>query len=71
MSTSQFPVHLASSSITPTGFVHNSSDDNVVQLKEMMCVVCVCYRGGIVVMVVIWRQLCVSIILGSDLFVPS
>ena len=31
---------------------------------ETMCVVCVCecYKGGIMVMDVIWRRLCVSII---------
>ena len=27
-----------------------------------MCRVCECYRGGIVVMDVIWRQLCVNMI---------
>ena len=26
-----------------------------------MCLVCGCYRGGIVVMDVFWRRLCVSI----------
>ena len=56
-------LHLASSSITPAGSVHKSRGDNVVcmwvQLKE---IVCECYKGGIVVMDVIWRRLCVTMI---------
>ena len=60
-----FSVHLASSAVTTAGSVHKSRGDNVVRMwkqLEMMCVVCVCYRGGIVVMDVIWRQLCVNMI---------
>ena len=34
------------------------------EVEEIMCVVCECecYRGGIVVMDVIWRRLCVNMI---------
>ena len=56
--------HLASSSITPAGSVHKSRDDSGVrmwvQLKRWY--VCGCCRGGLVVMDVIWRRLCVSMI---------
>ena len=45
-------LHLASNSITTAGSVHKSRGDSV----------CGCCRGGIVVMDVIWRRLCVSII---------
>ena len=47
--------------VTPAGFVHKSRGDNVVQLKveEMICE---CYKGGIVVMDVIWHRLCVGMI---------
>ena len=42
-------LHLASSSITPAGYVHKSRGDSVVrmwvQLKEMVCVVCVLHMG--------------------------
>ena len=31
-------------------------------VEEMMCVVCECYKGSRVVMDVIWRRLCVSMI---------
>ena len=57
-----FSVHLASSAVTPAGSVHKSRGDNVGAVEEMMCVVCGCYRGGIVVMDVFWRRLCVSMI---------
>ena len=62
-----FSVHLASSAVTPAGSVHKSRGDNVVRMwgavEDMMCVgVCGCYRGGIVVMDVFWRRLCVSMI---------
>ena len=33
-----------------------------------MCCVCECYKEGIVVMDVIWRRLCVSMILESVLY---
>ena len=46
-------VRLASSAVTPAGFVHKSRGDNVVQLKRCGCHVCECYKGGIVGMVVI------------------
>ena len=37
-----FSVHLASSSVTPAGYVHKSTGDDMVdQVEEMMCVVCV------------------------------
>ena len=58
-------VHLASNSITPTGSVHKSRGDSVVRMwvkLKRWCVSCVCCRGGIVVMDVIWRRLCVSMI---------
>ena len=49
------------------GPVHKSRGDNVVgAVEEMMCVVCGCYRGGIVVMDVFWRRLCVSMISWLD-----
>ena len=35
---------------------------------EMMCVVCVSYKGGIVVMDVIWRRLCVNMIRGRVIY---
>ena len=58
-------LHLASNSITPAGSVHKSRGDSVVrmwlQLKRW-CVSCVCCRGRIVVMDVIWCRLCVSMI---------
>ena len=57
-----FSVHLASSAVTPVGSVHKSRGDNVGAVEEMMCVVCVDVRGGIVVMDVIWRRLCVNMI---------
>ena len=48
-----FSVHMASSAVTPVGFVHKSRGDNVVrmwmQLKRLCCVY-ECYKGGIVVM---------------------
>ena len=36
-----FPVHLASSAVTPAGSVHKSRGDNVGAVEEMMCVMCV------------------------------
>ena len=35
--------------------------------RDDMCRVCGCYRGGIVVMDVFWRRLCVSIIWGREI----
>ena len=35
---------------------------SVGAVEEMMCVVCGCYKWGIVVMNVLWRRLCVSMI---------
>ena len=61
-----FSVHLASSAVTPAGSVHKSRGQcgaYVGAVEEMMCVVCVdVTEGGIVVMDVFWRQLCVSMI---------
>ena len=62
-----FSIHLVSSAVTPAGSVHKSRGDNVVhmwvQLKRWcVCSVYECYRGGIVVMDVIWRLLCVNMI---------
>ena len=34
----------------------------IYKVEEMVCVVCVCCRGGIMVMEVIWCRLCVSMI---------
>ena len=60
----RFTVHLASSAVTPAGYVHKYRGNNVVriwvQLKEMMCVVC--YRESIVVTDVFGRRLCVNMI---------
>ena len=65
-------VHLVSSEVTPSGSVHKSRGDNVVcmwvQFVEMVCVVCVSYKGGIVVMDVIWRRLCVNMIRGRVIY---
>ena len=33
-----------------------------------MCRVCECYRGGIVVMIVLWRRRCVNTICGRVFF---
>ena len=41
------------------------------EVEEMMCVVCECYRGGIVVMDVICRRLCKYDLRKGDLFVLS
>ena len=65
------PASLASSAVTPAGSVHKSKVDNVVRMLvqlKMMCVVCECYRGGIMVMDVIW---CKYDLRKGDLFVPS
>ena len=35
-----FSVHLASSAVTPAGYVHKSRGDNVGAVEEMMCVEC-------------------------------
>ena len=51
----------ASSAVTPAGSVHKFRSDNVVPCG-CSCDVCECYRGGIVVMDVIWRRLCLNII---------
>ena len=58
----RFSVDLTSSAVNPTGSVHKSRGDNVVAVEGMMCVVCVCDIGGIAVMDVIWRRLCVNMI---------
>ena len=67
-----FYVHLASSSVTPSGSVHKSKGYNVVrmwvQLKRCRVSWCWCYSGGIVVMYVIWRRLCVSMILRKVIY---
>ena len=55
-STSQLLCLSGQQAVTPAGSVHKSNGDNVGE--EMMCVMCVCYRGGIVVMDVI----CVNMI---------
>ena len=39
--------------------------------KDGVCRVCGCFRGGIVVMDVFWRRLCVSMIWGREMFVLS
>ena len=41
-----FSVHLGSSAVTPAGYVHKFSGDNVGAVEEMMCVVCVCVTEG-------------------------
>ena len=57
------PASLASSAVKPTGSVHDSRGDNVGAVEEMMCGVNVSgTKGGIVVMDVIWRRLCVNMI---------
>ena len=49
--------------MTPVGSVHKSRGDNVGAVEDMICVVCVSVtKGGIVVIDVIWRGLCVNII---------
>ena len=48
------PASLASCASTPAGSVHKSRGDNVGAVEEMICE---CYRGGIVVVDVIWRRL--------------
>ena len=57
-------LHMAINSITPARSVHKSRGDSVVrmwvQLKRWC--MCGCCREGIVVMDVIWRRLCVSMI---------
>ena len=39
-----------------------------VKLRDDVCRVCECYRGGIVVMDAIWRRLSVSMILGKVIY---
>ena len=58
-----FSVHLASSTVTPAGFVRNSKGNRVVRMWVQLkrCRVCGCCRGGIVVMDVIWCRFCGSI----------
>ena len=48
-----FSFHLASSSFIPAGSVHKYSGDNVVCMWMQLKILCVCYRGGMVVMDVI------------------
>ena len=67
----------ASLSITPTGSVHKSRGDRVVrmwvQLKRWD-VWYMCFIGGIVVMDVIWRRLCIYCkydLMKGDMFVLS
>ena len=58
-------LNLASSSITSAGSVHKSRGDSVVRMLvqlKIWCVMCVGFAEGIVVMDVIWRRLCVSMI---------
>ena len=43
----------------------------VVAVEEMMCVVCVCYRGSIVVMDVIWHRQVRQGIISSELLMCS
>ena len=59
-----FSVHLASSAVTPAGSVHISRGDNMYMgaVEEIMCVVYVSGYRGIVVMDVIWLQVCVCMI---------
>ena len=66
-------VQLASSAVTSAWSVQKSRGDNPVrmwvQLKRW-CVTCVCecYRGGILVMDVFWRRLCISMIWGRVIY---
>ena len=62
-------LNLASSSITPAGYVHESMGDSVVRMCVQLKRWCVgvVEGGGIVMMDVIWRRLCVSEIVCSEL----
>ena len=54
--------------------VHKSRGENVVHLwvqLKRLCVLCECYKGGIVVMDVIWRRLVKYDLRKGDLFVLS
>ena len=53
-----FSVYMVSRAVTPVRHVQKSRGDNVGAVEEMMCE---CYKGGIVVMDVIWHQLCSTI----------
>ena len=46
----------------PAGSVQKSRGDNVVRMWLQLRSCVLCYKGGIVVMDVIWRRLCVSMI---------
>ena len=56
------PMTLASRGSTIFPFVVHQPASPSYAVEDMVCVVCECYRGGIVVMDVIWRRLCVSMI---------
>ena len=48
---------------TPAGYAIKSRGNNVVCMwRNDVCCVCECYKWGIVVINVIWRRLCVSMI---------
>ena len=53
--------YLASSAVTPVGSVHKSRGYNVVRMWVQLKRWCV-LQGGIAVMDVIWRRLCVNMI---------
>ena len=48
--------YLASRAVTPAESIHKSKGVNV-GVVYYVCCVCECYRGGIVVMDVIWRRI--------------
>ena len=58
----------ASSSITLAWYVCKSRGDNMVHMWVQLKRWCGCYRGGIVVMDVIWCWLCVSMIWGKVIY---
>ena len=73
-----FSVHMASSAVTLAWSVHNFRGNNVVriwvevELRDDVCCVCECYRGGIVVMdVFLASTLCRYELRKCDLFVLS
>ena len=59
-----FSVHLASSAVTPGATMWCVCG---CSWRDHVCRVCGCYRGGIVVMDVFWRRLCVCMIWGREI----
>ena len=53
-----FSVHLASTAVTPAGYVHKSRGDNVVRMwvkLKRRCVLCMLQRGIVVMDVILCR----------------